>query len=503
MRAICGMRARMLAATLAVADMSWGQQSFTLQPGFQASQLGTFQVIPYVGSILPMPDGKVIISGQFNLTGQPADASSFIRLLPNGLRDPLFLGWGSPNGGSGGGGALKQWGDMVYVNAATTVRRYALSNGVEDPSFDMFTNSFGIFSPAQDGDYHLLADGSILISGAHFLSDTANGFDGVYSLIWFTSTGHVDMTKQHRKCNGVIYEIHEQPDGKFLCTGPLSEFEGTPVPQTFRVHPDGELDTTFDASAIGWGEVNRFSVLDDGRILASGVLKSSSSSQDTLQIVRLMPNGSLDPTFNNAIEARRLHPPYLDKFIEIWHTVLPDGRILLHGNFKEVAGEPRTGIALLDADGYLLDDVFIGDGCGTYQNGQIVFHLTMGAALAPDGSLFIHGSYIGFDDGLTNDPGQRMISKLYGPTVGIAEHEALSFLLYPNPASTHATMEVEVIPLNGQLVLRDAMGREVLRQRVAGYQNNVELKGLAAGVYLLELLEDGVRKGAQRMVIQH
>lgn len=182
--------------------------------------------------------------------------------------------------------------------------------------------------------------------------------------------------------------------------------------------------------------------------------------------------------------------------------MLPDDRILLHGNFKEVDGVSRTGIALLDENGYLLDDAFTGGGCGTYQNGQIIFHLTMGAALAPDGSLFIHGSYIGFDDGFTNDPGQRMISKLYGPTVGIAEQEALAFSLYLNPASTLVTIQLEQLPRNGQLLLRDAMGREVLRQRMAGYQNKVELQGLGAGVYLLEFWEDGIRKAAQRLVVE-
>jgi uncharacterized delta-60 repeat protein len=324
----------------------------------------------------------------------------------------------------------------------------------------------------------------------------------MYNLIWFTNTGHLDTTKQHRWSNGVIYEIHEQPDGKILCTGTSSVYEGIPVPQTFRIHPDGELDTSFDASDIGWGEVNTFSVLDDGRIIASGILKSSSSSTDTLQIVRLMPDGSLDPTFNNALEARRLEPPYYDRFWSVWHTVLPDGRILLHSNFKEVDGQPRRGIALLHADGYLLDDAFTGEGCGTYQNGQSIFHMTRGASVAPDGSLFIYGMYIGFDDGFTNDPGQRMISRLHGPTVGIAEHEAISFTLYPNPANTLATVELEQLPRNGQLLLRDAMGREVLRQRVAGYHNNVELHGLGAGVYLLELWEDGSRKAAQRLVVQ-
>ena len=392
---------------------------------------------------------------------------------------------------------------MVYVmSVGGAVLRYSISDGIPDSSFDIYMNNFGTLNPVQSGDYHLYPDGSIVIGGAHILNDTANGFEGMYSLIWFTNTGHLDQSKQHRWCNGVIYEIHEQPDGKILCTGTASVYEGTPVPQTFRIQPDGELDTSFDASTIGWGEVNQFSVLPDGRIIASGILKSSAASTDTIQIVRLMPDGALDPTFNNTLDARFLEPPYHDKWFSVWHTVLPDGRILLHGNFKQVDGEPRKGIALLDADGYLLDDAFTEGGCGTYQNGQTIFHLTRGAAFGPDGSLFIYGSYIGYDDGTTNDPGQRMISKLYGPTVGMAEHEAVSFSLYPNPATTYVTVELEAMPRNGQLVLRDALGREVLRQRVAGYHNTVPLQGAGKGVYLLELWEEGERRVAQRLVVQ-
>jgi len=496
------LRTYMLAATLAVAAGMHGQQPFMLQPGFQASQLGIFQVSsPGVGSILPMPDGGAIISGFFNLSGQPAAVRTLIRITSYGLRDLSFQGAGGVDGGAGGGGWIKPWGDMMYVGSGGgLIRRFTLTGGILDPSFEM-GEDFTLWQPVQDGDYHVYPDGSFVMSGAHFLSDTVNGFQGVYSLIWFTNTGHLDQTRQHRWCNGVIYEIEQQPDGKFLCTGTASEYEGMPIPQTFRVHPDGTLDTTFDASAIGWGEVQRFTVLDDGRILASGLFKSSFSSPDSLHFVRLMPDGSLDPTFNNDLVVRRFHTGQPPRFILPWHTRLPDGRILLHGNFQEVDGRSRTGIALLDENGYLLDDAFTGTGCGAFQIGQSIFHLTMGAALAPDGSLFIHGGYIGFDDGTTNDPGQRMVSKLYGPTVGMEEREALPFRLYPNPATTHATVELEQLPKNGVLVLRDALGREVLQQRVAGHYNTMGLQGLGGGVYLLELWSDGQRAATRRLVL--
>ena len=71
------------------------------------------------------------------------------------------------------------------------------------------------------------------------------------------------------------------------------------------------------------------------------------------------------------------------------------------------------------------------------------------------------------------------------------------------------------MPRNGQLVLRDALGREVLRQRVAGYHHTVPLQGLGYGLYLLELWENGEparqvlsaygvaggRRAAQRLVV--
>jgi hypothetical protein len=118
------------------------------------------------------------------------------------------------------------------------------------------------------------------------------------------------------------------------------------------------------------------------------------------------------------------------------------------------------------------------------------------------GDYLIYGGYIGYHDGVTEHPMQRTISRLLGGGVGITEEEYPTIQIYPNPSANYVTVEVEQFPRNGQFVLRDAMGREVLRQRVAGYHNNVELQGLGAGVYLLELWEDGSRKAAQRLVVE-
>jgi hypothetical protein len=151
----------------------------------------------------------------------------------------------------------------------------------------------------------------------------------------------------------------------------------------------------------------------------------------------------------------------------------------------------------------LSDEFFVGAACGPYEGGpNFAGYVLTGIVRAPDGSYYIHGVYLGYSDGTTNDPTQRFVSRLYGLDVGVREHAQARMGVYPNPASSHMTVELEEMPTQGLLLLRDALGREVLQQRVAGYQNTVPLHGLGSGVYLVELREGGERRAAQRVVVQ-
>ncbi|MFZ1695177.1 MAG: delta-60 repeat domain-containing protein, partial [Flavobacteriales bacterium] len=144
-----------------------------------------------------------------------------------------------------------------------------------------------------------------MITGSHTMNVPDSGWVGGYQMIWFNNDGTLDFTRRPRQGNAVINLIVPQPDGKFVLSGQGSYWEGTPVAPTFRVHADGSLDTSFTC-AMGWGLAGRITVLDDGRILVSGMLKATAASTDTLHMVRLMPDGSLDPTFNNNLEVVRM-----------------------------------------------------------------------------------------------------------------------------------------------------------------------------------------------------
>jgi uncharacterized delta-60 repeat protein len=488
-RAIC------IAMMLGQAVLNHAQQPFQLDPTFRTN----IQKINVRG-VVPLEDGRVIVSGQLYF-GQSDTMFGGARLHPNGARDLSFAP--VPNMG----GKLVRWQNKIYSGVGNIVRRVDL-DGYNDPSFIMMNND-PLFSSLQGADYHVFPDGRLLVCGLHNLYDYARGFVGYYSLIWFDATGHVDTTRHHRYSSGTIWEIEEQPDGRFLCTMTASTFEGQPVGRVFRVHADGALDTSFNCP-ITWGKANRMTTLDDGRILVSGLFGAPSLSWDSLHFVRLMPDGSIDPTFNNFLQVT---DPLHGQFTALLHTRLSDGRIAAHGNFSHIEGQPRQGIALLDADGNLIDDAFAGPGCGafTYPAGNgFTYRGTEGMVQGPDSMWYIYGAYHGYNDGTVNDPLQRQVSRLHPAdfTTGAQDATAVGnrLALHPNPARSWVAVDHSFphAPTQATIRVRDAVGKAVLMHPVNGIRGQTVLSSgnLPPGMYSIELLDQGMTMDVKRLIVQ-
>jgi len=478
-----------VAALAGVATVGAAQQLFEVDPGFTV-QLS----YAAMGSVVELSDGRLLASGSIRYPGEVNASSRTTRLLPSGARDFSF-------DSSPGGGPIRPWNGKWYVGGGQGVFRLN-GDGEWDMSFDL-SSSGPMFNIGQGGGFCVSSGGGLLLAGSHVVNDTARGFVGLYQLVWITHTGALDTTRIHRKGNGTLWSIEELPDGKFIAGGGVTQFEGRPVGGIIRVHPDGALDTTFMSPHWDYGLPYTYLPLADGKVLVGGAMRFNGG--DTLSLVRLLPNGEMDPAFNNALQTMQNDAPVTPEFAEI-RSITPWGpdRYIITGAFTHVEGEVRGGIAMIDTSGYLVDDHFTGPGGGPFlsQVGGYPFVSLVGISPLSSGKYLIYGRYSGYHDGITNYPGQQGITRLHGSGVGMAEHEAVSFSLYPNPATTYATVELEAMPRNGQLVLRDALGREVLRQRVAGYHNTVPLQGLGKGVYLLELREEGTRRVAQRLVVQ-
>lgn len=457
----------------------------------------------HVADVRPIGDTCVFLSGSMRFPGDMFDRGS-VRLLQDGLRDTSFPTFPQTTGGD----KIVAWNDRFYVG--TGLVRRMTPEGLIDPTF-VSLNSGPYFASLQGGGYHVFPDGRVLLSGSHVLSDSIRGFEGLYDLIWFTNTGYLDTTRIHRKGNGVVFRFAEMPDGKFICASTCTEFEGEPVDWFFRVHADGTTDTTFH-TGVFWGDAYDYLPLNDGRCYVGGSYRRTQAPNDTIRLARFMPDGSIDLAFSiplfalNGLPNNGLGVSPTGFGPQVWSsTPWGGGRLIVTGYFGSVNGQSRGGICMLDSLGAVLDAF---DGCWTgpftYQN----YHYGAIRGFVPVGDgehFYIYGSYIGFDDGTANDTLQRFVSRLRlvdTPMVAI-EHERMAFRCYPNPASASCSFELDELPPQAMLVMRDAFGREVLRQAVRTFATTLDLKTLPEGVYTIELRTGEQRLLAQRLIIQH
>ena len=474
-------------AALMAATVMAAQQPFQLDPSFHT----TIQA-QTIGGILERPDGKIIISGwMYYPTALDLKLGGLLEPNGNWVPDPNApSSWYGPMGGK-----IVPWGtDSFYVGNGQGIRRFAL-DGTMDYTFQNPPDPK--LGGGQGGDFHVFPDGRVLETGNYDLYDTLRGFVGPgYGLVWLNTDGSLDTTRVHRYITpwGVILRIAQLADGKLIAGGRIPEFDGTPVPSiVYRIEPDGSLDTTFHGPVTTYGYVDYFHQEPSGKILMTGTF-CFEGSPDTLGLVRLLPDGQLDPTFNNQ---HRFSTSYFHDRNVGTRQVKPIGTDMyaVTGDFDRIDGETRGGIAMLDTAGNLLPGYFEGSGCGGFywpplNPGQYPYQFIVGIKEAMDGSYYIYGSYRGFDDGVTNGTNQRLISRLYGLNVGIQEHAAPRPLtIAPNPASGAVQLSVGAAPVGATLYVHDASGRVVLQEPwpAGAYTHTLQAGVLAPGVYVLRV----------------
>jgi uncharacterized delta-60 repeat protein len=208
-----------------------------------------------------------------------------------------------------------------------------------------------------------------------------------------------------------------QADGKLLVSGAFTSFAGVPVPTGLvRLLPSGAVDATFQPAASLAPLVPQ-ALLPDGRLLVQ-----ANSQAGTARLRCLLPDGATDASFAPVAVTSAGYPT------SSWGTVLQPGDLkpVLYGDFSEVAGQPRTGLARLSAASPLT--VRVGSGVA---------------------------SPLGF---------------------------------YPNPAHQHVTLVLPTaLTQAGSAQLYDALGREVGHQPVPAHAQELTLSltGLHPGLYLL------------------
>jgi uncharacterized delta-60 repeat protein len=252
------------------------------------------------------PDGKILVSGSFGSFGSgglngDVRYQHLGRLNPDGTLDTTFIpapGTGPNNSVSSI--AVQDDGKILisgFFNLYSGVaqERFARlnSNGTLDtgfaPDFDAYTMA-------------LQADGKILIASYNpaqvpFPNDPTFGLyrvetTGTLDPAYATSTGNTGGAF----VNNPIYSIAVQSDGKAIIAGNFTEVDGTPRDRLARINADGTLDPTFNVELeeIAYA----ITLSDDGKLLV-GATTFGAAEPDAELFVQIEASSALSPAVSN------------------------------------------------------------------------------------------------------------------------------------------------------------------------------------------------------------
>ncbi|MBI2926341.1 MAG: delta-60 repeat domain-containing protein [Verrucomicrobia bacterium] len=199
-------------------------------------------------------------------------------------------------------------------------------------------------SGVTDGTVYSIAvqwDGKFLFGG-FFSSVNGNHRSGIARL---ETNSRVDESFSVSELGGHLHPVLALPDGKILIGGEFDRVNAVSRIDVARLNWDGSVDTTFNAGTGPAGNaqahVDALALLSEGKVIVTGDF-SLFNQESRAGVVRLLPSGRLDPTFD-AGQGVLGHLPAL--------ALDRDGRIVIGGNFTNAQGEVRYGITRLNSDG--------------------------------------------------------------------------------------------------------------------------------------------------------
>ena len=339
--------------------------------------------ISNIQTIIPLPNGKILITGSFSNIGE-ISFPGIALLSADGNLDESFNPGVITNSGSQFGintaavqpdGKILITGSFTSISGSTRNRIARLNaDGTLDLSFDT-----GIGPNAQINVILPLANGKILIGGDFTSVNGAvrnkiarlNADGGVDGSFNFNSPGEIS-----------VRTMILQPDGKILVSI-INSFSSS-IRTVFRLNTDGSNDATFEAPAgtsntgIN-GSVNSLILESDGKILIGGSF-SFVGNAPRRGVARLNPNGSVDTAFVIPLGANGT--------VNVI-AVQPDGKILISGNFSYVNGFQRNRVARLNPDGSV-DTTF---SVQLNTNNSCCGNIVNAIVVQPDGKILISGNF--------------------------------------------------------------------------------------------------------------
>ncbi|MBI5387365.1 MAG: carboxypeptidase regulatory-like domain-containing protein [Verrucomicrobia bacterium] len=288
-----------------------------------------------VSALAVMPNGKVAISGLFT----QMNSQGFVRtnrnrlamLNTNGAVDPYFA---PPPTLNAAAYALLPSSARLYAGGSFSLPVSGVGRLRADGSID------ATFNPGAGVGGHVFcvatqASGQVLIGGSFLTVDNVLRF----KLARLNPSGTLDGFFAPLVEGGSVFALAVQPNGKIVIAGDFTAVNGVTLPYLARLEADGSLDLSFLSPApngpifaLALDALDRLVIGGDFTFLTGGARG---------RIARLMSTGALDSTFHPGLGAN-------DRVSTL--AVLPDGRVMIGGDFTQVDGHLRGHVALLNGD---------------------------------------------------------------------------------------------------------------------------------------------------------
>lgn len=292
-----------------------------------------------IHALLIQPDGKLLVGGDFTSFGTTPSYTTggVVRLNENGAVDSSFVAKVSGDNGTVISMVLQPDGKVVIAGQLTYAAGVAIGDVVRlnsDGSLDsaFAANTLNTAFP-WDGQLVLRLDGRLLVGGSRNA--------GPVSLQSLNADGTVDATFP----GTTIYIAHLalQPDGKLLIGGAFYEAYGLVRGGLVRLNADNTPDASFHSVYGANSAVNRVVVQSDGKMVMAGTF-TAVNDRKSPGIVRLQADGSVDAGFTVSGGPA---PAGSIKAV----VVQPDGKVMVGGSFSSFSGAAYTGLVRLNASG--------------------------------------------------------------------------------------------------------------------------------------------------------
>ncbi|TAE79356.1 MAG: T9SS C-terminal target domain-containing protein [Bacteroidetes bacterium] len=382
-----------------------------------------------VASIVIQGNGKVIIGGYRGID----------RLNPNGSKDTSFSQGSLTIFGSVSTIALQTSGKVIvggnlslsaYFNAKGIRDFMCLdTNGRLDSNFDHGLNSLLMYRNPQFeikeiavqnngqmivcGSFNLVKDNGrnniarVNANGTldHSFNPPVKGLSDFVTSMVADSSGKIIITGEFTSYNGVsrnrIVRINPngsidssfntgigvndrinacaiQHDGKVLIGGNFTSYNGAIRYSLARINVNGSLDTNFNYGQLIDGDISKLIVQNDGKVIVTGGF-TRLDGEYVNYIGRINIDGSIDTSFKTGIGPNsRINNA----------AILPNGKIIVVGNFTTYNGLQVKSIARINTDGSLDSTFYLGSGV----NGNIV-----ALHIQSDGKILIGGDFTTYD----------------------------------------------------------------------------------------------------------